>query len=307
MLSKPFHKESPAPFCNRTWRHFVKNICKKIDRNNLSLQVISPFGFELLEDKKFLYKSIRRLYCYIGIPSQNAFSCDLFEISKTFSDCLLSSIHEIGINLSDVAILALQDKIILCHENNYQCSHSDKLIDIQTKIISNDILHDYANYIICTIDSISSKKEEPAHFIESKRHRCRTYQLYVMLEKIFGYLLPSMTIFQAENFCTLFKLIDNSIQMFYSPSELFVTASNHELHLLHSLINPRVELMYQVIQDKSSPHELIKLKCDAYHVAGKLELKINKKIYEKAVHKIMTTYLSYVYGDNQNSIYRGSV
>lgn len=294
MLSTSLHKESFTPFCNATWRNLIANICKKIDKNKVGLQVISPFGFELLEDKKFLYKPIKRLYCYIGVPIQSALGCDQFEISKIFSNQLLSSIHEIGIDLSNVAILVLQEKFTLLHKNDYECSHSDKLIDVQTKIICNDILHDYANYIICTVDSICSKKEEPEHFFENKRHRCRTYQLYIMLEKIFGYLLPPMTVFQAETFFSLFKLIDNSIQMFYTPSELFISASNYELHLLHSLIQPRVERMRQVIQGESSPHELMNLECEAYHVAGKLELMINKNIYQNAVRKIRTTYLNYV-------------
>lgn len=187
MLSKLLNKKNNVPFCNKSWRNLLKNVCKQIDTNNIELQVISPFGFELLEDKKFLHRSIKRLYCYIGVPSNSRFDGNLAAISKIFSEQLLSSIHEIGLSLSDVAILVLQEKFTFLHEDDYQCSHDDKLIDIQTKTISDDILSDYANYIICTVDSICSKKEEPKHFVENKRHRCRTFQLYVMLEKIFGY------------------------------------------------------------------------------------------------------------------------
>ena len=292
MLSKLLYKENDSLFCNKPWRDLLENVCKKIDKNNMGLQISSPFGFELLEDKKFLYRSIKRLYCYIGIPVDAMFDGDLYAISKAFSEKLLSSIHHIGLNKSDIAILVLQEKFTLLHKNGYQCSPADKLIDIQTKIISDDILCDYANYIICTVDSICSKKEEPEYFIENKRHRCRTYQLYVMLEKIFGYLLPAMTVFQEENFLSLFKRIDNSIQMFYTPSELFVEASEYELHILSSLIQPRVELMRQAISS-SELAEVMNLRCEAYHVPSKLELEINKNIYRNAVEKIKTTYLNY--------------
>jgi hypothetical protein len=237
------------------------------------LQVISPFGFELLEDKKFLYRSIKRLYCYIGIPANVMADGDLYAISEAFSEKLLSSIHQIGLNKPDVAILVLQEKFTFFHKSDYQCSSGDKLIDIQTKIISDDILCDYANYIICTVDSICSKKEEPEHFIENKRHRCRTYQLYVMLEKIFGYLLPAMTVFQEESFLSLFKRIDNSIQMFYTPSELFVDASEYELHVLSSLIQPRVELMRQAIRSSSKSNELMNLQCEAYPCSWKTRVR----------------------------------
>src|SRR3990167_4650174 len=292
MLSKLIYKKNNVSFCNKSWRNLIKNVCKQIDKNNIGLQVISPFGFELLEDKKFLHGSIKRLYCYIGVPENVRFDGDLSAISKAFSDQLLSSIHQIGLNLSDIAILVLQEKFTMLHDKDYQCSHNDKLIDIQTKVISDDILRDYANYIICTVDSIFSKKEEPEHFIENKRHRCRTFQLYIMLEKVFGYLLPPMTVFQEENFLGMFKLIDNSIQIFYTPTELFINASEYELHVLNTLIQPRVELMRQAIR-LSDPVELINLRCEAYHVPGKLELEINKNIHKNAVEKIRATYLNY--------------
>lgn len=100
-----------------------------------------------------------------------------------------------------------------------------------------------------------------------------------------------MTVFQEENFLDLFKLIDNSIQIFYTPSELFINASPYELHILSSLIQPRVELMRQAIR-LFDPIELINLRCEAYHVPGKLELEINKNIHKNAVEKIRTTYLN---------------
>lgn len=291
MLSKNYNKNY-EPFPNKDWRNFLSEICKKVDKNQLGLQVISPFGFEVFEDKNFLCKSIKRLYCYIGVPSQTVSTCHPFEISKSFSEQLMLSINEIGIHSSDVVMLAIQDKFLLLREKNYRCSNTDKLIDIQTRIVSDDILHDYANYIICTIDSICSKKEEPEHFIENKRHRSRTYQLYVMLEQIFGYLLPKMNSSERSSFSNLFNFIDNSLQMFYADSELFIPASNVEINLLNSLITPRVQLIKKSLQGNSG--ELIRLQCDAYHVEGKLELMINKNIYDNAVVKIKSTYLNHV-------------
>ena len=101
-----------------------------------------------------------------------------------------------------------------------------------------------------------------------------------------------MTMFQEENFSGLFKFIDNSIQIFYTSSELFINASQYELHILSSLIQPRVELMRQAIR-LSDPVELINLRCEAYHVPGKLELEINKNTHKNAVEKIRATYLNY--------------
>lgn len=293
MLKKSFNREKIVPFSNVKWRNFIKNICKKIDKDKLDLQVISPFGFELCENKRFLYKSIKRFYCYIGIPSKHASICNPDTISKVFSKQLMASISEVGINQSDVAIIVAQDKFTYFHEQNYKCSYSDKLIDIQTRVVTDDILRNYADYIICTVDSIYSKKDEPRHFFNNKRHRCRTYQLYVMLEQVFGYLLPEMSVFEKELFSLLFQYIDNSIQIFYTPSELFTIASDREVHLLNSLIHPRVKLMCEAIKVASNQGELINLQCDAYHVEGKLSVTINNKIYKEAVEKICSTYLNF--------------
>jgi hypothetical protein len=49
------------PFNNKLWRKVTTQICNDIDFENL--EAISPFGFELLNDKKFLQNNIRRLYC----------------------------------------------------------------------------------------------------------------------------------------------------------------------------------------------------------------------------------------------------
>ena len=92
MLPKKIEAKNSELFDNKIWRNLISKICREIDQNCLGLQVISPFGFELLEDKKFLYGSIKRLYCYIGIPfgANNIF--DQAEIADLFFKKLISSI-----------------------------------------------------------------------------------------------------------------------------------------------------------------------------------------------------------------------
>lgn len=33
---------------------------------NIGINVITPFGFEVFQDKRFLNKPLRRFYCYLG-------------------------------------------------------------------------------------------------------------------------------------------------------------------------------------------------------------------------------------------------
>lgn len=292
MISNSYDVQKIVFFLNAEWRNLLVSICRKIDDSKLGMQVISPCGFELLEDTRFLFKSIKRLYCYIGVPDKKMSASSALEIANRFAFELMSALPVSGMQREDIAILAIQEKINLLRENGYQCQPQDKLIDVQVRLVEDNILRDYANYIICAIDSILSKKEEPAHFFENKRHRCRTYQLYVMLETLFGYLLPSMSLLQKERFRSIFKKIDNSIQMFYTPSEIYVNASSDDIYLLNSLMLPRIQHIGRAV--KGDYTDLLSITCDAYHVLGELKLVIDRNIYKQAVSKIEATYMNFV-------------
>lgn len=293
MLNASYNRQQY--FCNFSWRKLLNEVCKEIDLDNIGLQIISPFGFELFEKKIFLHKNLKRLYCYIGIPANNIFGeINLLKLSQDFSIKLMSLLNRINISTNDIAILVTQDKFFLKHSKNYKCKSSDKLIDIQVRVVDEDILTDYGKYIICTIDGMLSKKDEPGHFYKNKRHRCRTYQLYLMLEQIFGYLLPSLTVFQKEKMSRLFSLIDNSIQMFYDPSEISIRANDFDMHILNTLIVPRVTLISERIKNFDQVNKLMVIKSDSYHVPGQLEIAINEAIYSNAINKIKRTYLNFI-------------
>ena len=101
-----------------------------------------------------------------------------------------------------------------------------------------------------------------------------------MLEQIFGYLLPPLTVLQKEGMSKLFFLIDNSIQMFYDSSEILTKADDFEMHLLNTLITPRVLLMSERIKNSDQGDKLMIAKSDSYHVPGQLEIAINEAIYK---------------------------
>ncbi len=113
MISESTNQKS-ITFCNESWRNFIKKICNLIDKDNIGLQIISPFGFELLGDKKFLCKSIKRLYCYIGIPRSHASEFDPYMVSKIFAEQLMTLIREIEINPSEIASIPLK----ITHSNH---------------------------------------------------------------------------------------------------------------------------------------------------------------------------------------------
>lgn len=293
MNNRSLSRHHYTSFPNSKWRNLLSTICKEIDSSNHGYDVISPFGFEVFEDPIFLTCTIRRLYCYIGIPSTFKESIDINAISQQFSNKLLSRLDEADLNKNDIVIVVNQDQFNLLKSKNYKCKKSDRLLDVQIRYVDSTILEDYAKYIICTLDSICNNKDEPKQFLYNKRHRNRTYQIYVMLEKIFEDYLPKKTTSQTLMFNDIFKNIENSIQMFYSDSELYIDASTHEKQIFASLIKPRVALIRKNIATPSENDSIITVTCNAYHVSDTLSVDINKKIYHSVIQKICSTYLSY--------------
>ena len=82
--------------------------------------------------------------------------------------------------------------------------------------------------------------------------------------------------------------------MFYSSSEIQIHANDYDMHLLNTLITPRVALISEKIKNHDYDEQLLKIKSDAYHIDDELEVIINNKIYNNALQKIKTTYLQYI-------------
>ncbi|HSW94068.1 MAG TPA: hypothetical protein VLJ15_06935 [Gammaproteobacteria bacterium] len=262
----------------------MKNIC--------AMEVISPFGFEPLEDKTFLSKNIRRYYCYLGIkqnepmpPSMIAsvFRKKLFEILATFDKKVLD--HFI--------LIIEQDHFIQLKNEGYECQAHDKAIDIQCRYVTHGILDDYANYIIGSLDSLLKKKSDCADFIYNKRHRNRIYQLYLMLETLFNHLTPSFSDKEKDIYKRIPRLVNNRIDIFFNEKLLAEPATPEESCIYYDLITPRILMIEKVIKNKNE-NENMRLTCGAYHIQGDLEVTIDKNVYEEAKSKIIRTYLQFV-------------
>lgn len=278
-----------SAFNSRYWRLLLDETCKEIDSSRIGLQVISPWGFELLGDLGFLSKKLRRFYCYIGVPKKS--TVNLKKITHQFSQSLHNRLKMEDSNMAnDVVLIIEQNKLIKLRSDNYICQPEDKLIDIQSRYVEKDILYDYAKYITLCVDSIVNLKGECRSINTSKMWRRRLYQLYIMIENIFGYLVP-MDRKHSALMQSVPPLIDNSIQCFFTPEISNSAPSDIDKKILNQLIKPRTKMIQSALVSGSS--EKIHLSCDAYHTEGKLELIINKCYYDQAINKIRITYLEY--------------
>lgn len=279
-------------FNNSLWRSFLNKIClnvsKKFSVNDL--EVISPFGFEIFEDTQYLKKNLRRFYCYIGIPHKHI-NIDSKEVAKIFGDELCKYLHYYHSKFFNSIVLKIeQDKFIKICNDNYLCKDEDKLIDIQCRYIRSTILNDYADYVICTLNAINERKDEPREFSCNKRFRVRTYQLYLMLECIFKIIMPRMSADETKLYNMVFSRVDNSVCIFFDNKKLYIPANEMDINIMNDLIAPRITIMNDIVKNSN---DCFQLQARSYHVNDQLQLTICKKIYNFAVNKIVNTYFNF--------------
>jgi hypothetical protein len=279
-------------FNNRLWRQILTEVCREVESAPHELEIISPFGFELLGNKQFLQKKLRRFYCYIGISPEKSY--DKNAILPAFTQRLLYKLRQLESSmLDDVVLLIQHDEIKKLRAENYLCQPSDKLIDLQLRATDANILTDYAHYVITTLDGLYAEKGEASVCHKNKVNRCRMYQLYVMQEQLFGHLLPPMDEEQCELYRLLFCLIDNMVQFFFTPELINTPLTDQELKVIEQLIKKRVALIKQAI-DNTDYQEKVTIRSLSYHIEEPLELTLARPLYEQALQKISSTYLNFV-------------
>jgi len=279
-------------FNNRLWRNLTEDVCHQIDVNHQNFQVISPWGFEVTNDKKFLEKRLRRFYCYVGVPATENINKN--KIASEYAAVIHEKIYHISEEMyNDIVLLIEHDKLTKLRSDDYVCKPNDKLIDVQVRSIEEDILTDYANYLMCTLSGMLEGKGESKEIIENKICRWRFYQLYIIQEQLFGYLLPPLTEEELKSYRSIFILTDNMIQVFYSPQSAKIPPNLWETYITESLIKKRLNLINLAI---SSPQkgENITIRSLSYHIEEEMELTLRKDIYQKALLHIKQSYLNFI-------------
>jgi hypothetical protein len=278
-------------FNNRKWRQLLKQISEKTYFKKLGLEVISPFGFEILNDKSFLEKELKRFYCYLGLPKKHEGLVDVETLVNKFTNEVM---HMIEVNFpeykDDFVLRIERNNFIKLRSNNYFCKRSDKLLDVQFRYFEESLIKDYADYIIASLSALIENKDEIKEFASNSRFRSRTYQLYVMVENIFGYLLPDFNGEEIFLYKSIFSKINNTVEIFYDESKLLVPASEADIHIMNHIIKPRVNSISKKIK---RAEDNITIQTDSFHVDDKIQLQISYETYLKAQNKIVNSYTSF--------------
>lgn len=287
-ISEKHAVKNTQPFNNKKWRMMIDQICHLLDPIDHSIHAISPFGFELTKDKKYLFGNLKRFYFYIGIKDKKFSEVD---IAKKFADLFFEIMkNEDFFKIEDVVLRIEQNQFFKLKNDDYTCKYSDKLIDIQCRYVDTSIMDYYCDYVICCLSAINENKDEPKEFHTNKRFRVRTYQLYIMLEKLFGKYIDPMNHYENMLYSSIFSRVDNNINIFFDENELHEVSDSVDEILMNNLIKRRVSSM---IDQLKLGGETISVVSKCLHVDDELKITINKKYYIDAVSKIKQTYWAY--------------
>lgn len=203
-------------FNNRMWREIINQFSSKIEsETGIKTYGICPWGFEIFRNKVFLQKNIRRYFCYFGILNP-VDDNELFQISNFVADNFLSFISERQPELSDdIVCLLSQERVRLLKDKTYQCKTNDKLLSVFV-YKTEDILNDYCNYIICSLDALNSRKGEARDYKTSILFRWRLFQLYLILEELFSDYCRSLDNIEKRMKKSIINFTNNLIQPFFT-------------------------------------------------------------------------------------------
>ncbi len=285
-------KLEDIPFNNALWRSILKRTAYQLsDELKINVEVMSPFGFEVLNNKNLLSKNLRKFYAYLGIKAIPKEIGNFEMISSLYGEMLLSNLKKNHSSFyNSIIIKVYQENFIHLRSADYISSDKDKLIDIQTRLVGDSIYQDYANYIICCVSAIHKDQDEPAMFSTNVRHRVRTMQLYIMVENIFGHLIDEMSTDEKTLYHCVFSKIDNSLGIFKDNALLQVQANALDIEIMLRLIKPRVS---EIVTRLKQGNDLILIESDSYHVPGKLSIELSRKHYQLAVSFITRTYIEF--------------
>ena len=282
-----------VPFNNALWREVLNLTSDEVNSFfNLDIETISPFGFEVLMDKRFLYGTLRRFYCYMGTKTSVSEAIQS-KIIQYFYEILMQQLAvKYSTLFPSIVLVVMKDNLLYLVDDQYICKPTDKLIDIQFRQVKTSILDDYSNYVIASLDGLIMEKGEVKGYRNRAINRWRFYQLYIMQEELYRQYSPCMLTHEIQLFKNIPSLASNMIKVFFNSESVVQKISIYEESLFQELILPRVNILYKVANGNSK--NLMEINSSAYHVKDDLSLSIDKKMYQDIMLKIKNTYHLYL-------------
>ena len=276
------------------WRQILNDTASTIGGTELYLEVITPFGFEVTHDNSFLKRHLKRFYCYIG--SANTFQQPSDELVTAFFNELYSQIKTIDPQFASEIILFIIEsdshfKLSLKH-SNYRPKWNDKVISFEHRLYEQDLLTDYSDYLIATLWGFQDKTlPELSRFNESESVRCRLFQLYLILECLFGSSVKSMSTLEKEIYQRIHSMKSVSLDYYFTGKT--IQHPSEEAEQSFDVINSRLQQIFEQVKPNTGSHEVVRKSVKSYNSKAMLHFDIDFELYNKTVNTIKESYRSF--------------
>lgn len=268
-----------------SWRAIVQQSGDEMEIGNC--QTITPFGFEVTNDKNYLSKNINRFYCYFG----NKFIKDrsiVFE--EKFASILLKNIKYNDIDFYkriSVIIFEKDDrKIKILNDSN----ETSIVINVEHRIIEKNLITDYAEFLACCLFEIENGTlSEFNRYHDNLNVRNRCYQLYLIIEYATQYLQLPFTQQEKIVFDSLHKLNKSPIEH-YHTSKNYLESNQKEKEILE-IIKKRINKIYWSVLEKSDQKTHVCVK--SYNSDAILTHRLPSEFYMNFINYIENTYKNF--------------
>ncbi len=277
------------------WRKVLLSIDRELKELHPSFSACGPFGFELGWVAANAPQHIRKFYIYTNNPTTEKTSV----VASTVQKIAFRNIKKLYPEIADdfVALIRNQDVELLQGEN-YQCKLSDKLLDIQVRNVSTDILLDYANYVILAYQSILQKTGEAKNYEESALCRSRMFQLFIMIKKLYERFVSNTNLVDFEQATKMVSpFINNNVQIFFTKAwDLCVPVTKEEMIIINKQVLSLCELVDEVLLKSTESNATVKINIQPYHVKAEKNLQVilSKKLHLLLTEHIITSYKNFV-------------
>lgn len=282
---------SDSIFQISNWRDCLSTAGKKIDQD---IQIICPFGFEILKDRSFLKKEIRRFYLLMKLPVKKASEIEV--ISQIYLQALLSEINEQDHIFYKTIVLLRYNRKVTIHlrGSDYKCNNSDRSINLLVRITDLDILEEYARYLIASIFATGQRTlGEIEYFYKDTRTRRRLLQIYLISKK----LIKELIHFHQQddsNIYKMFRLYNHEFEDFYTGA-VNSKPTESEISILENEIIPTMIEYSKFLEKVEFNDSLFSYEIEDMYTPKNLQVKISLHKFNILKNHIITTYKTYDY------------
>lgn len=246
-------------------------------------EVISPFGFEVARDPKYLRGKIRNFYIYLASGENDPQKQQY--IGEAFANNLVSIIKEKYVNLyEELYQIIIPGKKIEYHTGGY------RTIYIRCREVKNGLLNEYASYLLATVGGIRNYQIKAINeFKNDPLSRRYLFQLAIIHNYIFEGDVPRLPSEQKSSLMEHIKRLH--IADVSGVDRVNSTSSLEEQLALDNIVLPFADRLNNFINKSISSEDVAAtLRVRDYHGPNELSIQISNSLLQEKIDYIVQSY-----------------